>query len=255
VAQAEVCKTLYAGSIPAAASTLARASNDPEVSVGLFDRKKKDLTETGLAGMAVIRSEERAGIYNDTENLSVTDFGMGTYKFRFELEVTLDDGRPPYTVNGKFKVPAKVGGETGPGVTFPIYADPDDPARIEINWDRFIAEGGVAEFQQAHRKQQQNPAQEIAEREEAVRAAAGPAPSMNSTRKEDLEYQLRTGVITKDLYEAIVANNPDMRIEGAEAIMAAAGDPNAATRELLDLQLREGQITQKQYDRQMKYLG
>jgi hypothetical protein len=222
--------------------------------MALFGRKKKDLTETGLTGTAVVRSEERAGIYNDTENVSFTDFGMGTFKFRFELEVTLDDGRPPYTVNGKFKVPAKVGGETGPGVTFPIYADPDDPTRIEINWDRFIAEGGVAEFQEAHRKQHQTPAQVIAEKEEMRLAAAGPEPSMTSGPKETLEWQLRTGIITKDLYEAIVTNNPDMRIEGAEEIMAGAGDPNASARELLDLQLREGQITQKQYDRQMKYL-
>jgi len=223
--------------------------------MGLFDRKKKDLTETGLTGTAVIRSEERAGIYNDTENLSVTDFGMGNFKFRFELEVTLDDGRPSYTVTGKFKVPAKVGGETGPGVTFPIYADPDDPTRIEINWDRFVAEGGVDAFREAHVEQHKTEAQRIGDKEEARLAAAGPAPSMDSSPKEDLEWQLRTGVITKELYEAIVANNPDMRIEGADEIMAAAGDPNAAARELLDLQLREGQITQKQYDQQMKYLS
>lgn len=223
--------------------------------MGLFDRRKKDLTETGIAGKAVIRAEKRVGIYNDRENLSVTDFGMGSYKFRFELEVTLDDGRPPYTVTGKFKVPAKVGGETGPGVTFPVCADPDDPTRIEIDWDRFIAAGGVDEFRDAHLRQHKTAAQVIGDEEEARLAAAGPAPSMSSGPKEDLEWQLRTGVVTKDLYEAIVAANPDMRIEGAEEIMADAGDPNAAARELLDVQLREGQITQKQYDRQVKYFG
>ena len=60
--------------------------------------------------------------------------------------MTLDDGRPPYTVEGWFKVPAKLGGDTGPGVTLPVYADPDDPTNLDINWDRFVAEGGVNKF-------------------------------------------------------------------------------------------------------------
>jgi hypothetical protein len=223
--------------------------------MALLGRKKKDLTDRGLAGKAVIRSEKRVRIYNSTDNLSVTDLGIGSYKFRFELEVTLDDGRQPYTVTGKFKVPAKVGEQTGPGVTFPIYADPDEPTRIEIDWDQFIAEGGVAEFREGHLRQYRTAAQVVGDEEEARLAAAGPAPSMSSGPKEDLEYQLRAGIITKDLYDAMVANNPDLRIEGAEEIMAAAGDPNPAARELLDVQLREGQITQKQYDRQIKHFG
>lgn len=122
--------------------------------MGLFRRKKKDLTLTGLPGTAVIRSEERAEIFNDDESTSLTDFGLGSYKFRFEMEVTLDDGRPAYTVTGKFKVPAKIGGETGPGVSLPIYADPDDPTRVEINWDRFSATGGATKFREGQRDQQ-----------------------------------------------------------------------------------------------------
>lgn len=43
-------------------------------------------------------------------------------------------------------MPAKLGGDTGPGVTLPVYADPDDPTNLDINWDRFVAEGGVNKF-------------------------------------------------------------------------------------------------------------
>lgn len=122
--------------------------------MGLFGRKKKDLTSSGLPGTAVIRSEERAELFNDTDNTSLTDFGLGSYKFRFELEVTLDDGRPPYTVKGKFKVPAKLGGETGPGVSLPVYADPDNPTRIEVNWEQFLATGGAEAFREGQQAQQ-----------------------------------------------------------------------------------------------------
>jgi hypothetical protein len=28
----------------------------------------------------------------------------------------------------------------------PVYADPADPTNIDINWDRFVADGGVNKF-------------------------------------------------------------------------------------------------------------
>lgn len=114
--------------------------------MGLFRRKKKDLMLTGLPGNAVIRKEDWSDFSNDDDTTSLADLGIGNRRFRFELEVTLDDGRPPYTVEGWFKVPAKLDGETGPGVTLPVWADPDDPTNIDINWDRFVAGGGANKF-------------------------------------------------------------------------------------------------------------
>ena len=115
--------------------------------MGLFRRKKKkDLTLTGLPGKAVIRKEDWSEFPTSDDTTSLADLGIGNRRFLFVLEVTLDDGRPPYTVEGWFKVPARLGGETGPGVTLPVYADPDDPSNIDINWDRFVAEGGADKF-------------------------------------------------------------------------------------------------------------
>jgi hypothetical protein len=114
--------------------------------MGLFRRKKKDLTMTGHPGKAVIRKEDWSDFDTGDDTTSLADLGIGNRRFLFVLEVTLDDGRPPYTVEGWFKVPAKLGGETGPGVTLPVYADPDDPTNIDINWDRFVAEGGADKF-------------------------------------------------------------------------------------------------------------
>jgi hypothetical protein len=123
--------------------------------VGLFDRKKKNLVSTGLPGTAVIRAERRAELAQGDDTTYLADYGIGKYKYHFELEVTLDDGRPPYPVSGKFRVPAKAGGEPAPGVTLPVHADPDDPTRIEIDWDRFIAGGGATEHREDRSREHQ----------------------------------------------------------------------------------------------------
>jgi len=112
--------------------------------MGLFGRRKrKELTLTGLRGHAVITKEDWSDFDTGDDETSLADLGIGSRRFRFELEVTLDDGRPPYTVKGWFKVPANLGIETGPGVTLPVYADPDDATNLDINWEQFVAEGGA----------------------------------------------------------------------------------------------------------------
>ena len=114
--------------------------------MGLSGRRRKDLTDGGLTGSAVIRSLESADFWDEhardpDDGVRLTDLGVGRYAFRLELEVQLDDGRAPYTVTDKFKVPIKVGYGAREGATVPVWADPDDPSRLEINWDRFLAEG------------------------------------------------------------------------------------------------------------------
>jgi hypothetical protein len=110
--------------------------------MGLFGRKRKDLVYEGLAGSAVIRAAEQTRPDRQDEYTSLSDLGLGHVGYRMELEVQLDDGREPYTVQGKFKVPTKLDGVVDVGSTIPIYTDPDDLERIEFNWDRFVAEGG-----------------------------------------------------------------------------------------------------------------
>ena len=83
--------------------------------MGLFGRDKKDLASSGIRGQALVVNAERLDLGTDDDSIRLTDVGLGSYKFRFDLEVTLEDGRPPYTVSGKFKVPAKVGGQGGRG--------------------------------------------------------------------------------------------------------------------------------------------
>lgn len=119
--------------------------------MGLFGRKKKkDLVQDGLPGKAVIRSLESADFWDEhskdpDDGIRLTDVGVGHYTLRLELDVRLDDGRAPYTVTAKFKVPAKANYGTHEGATVPVYADPADPSQLEINWDQFLAEGKPGE--------------------------------------------------------------------------------------------------------------
>jgi hypothetical protein len=76
--------------------------------------------------------------------------GMGTpergaqwFNMNLDLEVHVS-GRAPYRVNNEYLVPASA--QLGQGVTLPIKVDPNDPAKIAIDWNaapRPPAEGEV----------------------------------------------------------------------------------------------------------------
>jgi hypothetical protein len=54
----------------------------------------------------------------------------------FNLDIDLEvhvSGRQPYRVNNQYMVPA--GATLGPGVSLPIKVDPNDPAKIAIDWE------------------------------------------------------------------------------------------------------------------------
>ena len=55
------------------------------------------------------------------------------------LEVHLDDGRAPYTVDDRFKIPFKAGQRVEEGQSVPVSVDPKDPSNVDINWDAYIA--------------------------------------------------------------------------------------------------------------------
>jgi hypothetical protein len=117
--------------------------------MGLFGRKKKDLTGVGIPGTAVVDGQEDASFWDDEESFKFTDVGLGHYKYKLSLDVTLDDGRPTYRVVDKFKIPAQYGGWTGRGVKVPVLVDPEDPNHLEINWASWEAEGGPQQSPQA----------------------------------------------------------------------------------------------------------
>jgi hypothetical protein len=69
---------------------------------------------------------------------TATIVGMGTpargaqqYNLDLDLEVHVS-GRAPYRVANQYIVPASA--PLGPGVTLPVKVDPDDQAKIAIDW-------------------------------------------------------------------------------------------------------------------------
>jgi hypothetical protein len=116
--------------------------------VGLFGRKKKDLVFEGIGGSAVIRTavrDERIHKVDESDDPVLADLGIGTRKYRLELDVQLDDGRPVYTASGRFKIPLDVG-ELDTGMRFPVRADPDEPSNVELDWDAWRASPEQAEI-------------------------------------------------------------------------------------------------------------
>jgi hypothetical protein len=118
--------------------------------MGLFGRrKKKDLVFEGIGGRATIRSAERDERIHNADSTSddptFADLGIGTRKYRLELDVQLDDGRPVYTASGRFKIPLDAG-ELDTGISFPVRADPDDPSNVELDWDAWRASPEQAEI-------------------------------------------------------------------------------------------------------------
>ena len=109
--------------------------------MGLFGRKKKDLTLDGLPGSAVVVWLEDAFYDVDDDTISPADLGIGNVKRGMTLDVTLDDGRPTYRIEGKQKLPAKRSADLAEGMKIPLYADPADPQRIDLNWEAFDVSG------------------------------------------------------------------------------------------------------------------
>jgi len=73
---------------------------------------------------------------------AISSFGKSSYTL--EMEVTVP-GRDPFTVTGRYKVPAKAE-KTGlsrtplsKGLELPVRVDSADPERVEIDWNRFAA--------------------------------------------------------------------------------------------------------------------
>jgi Short C-terminal domain len=98
--------------------------------LGQANEQLKELTDQGSDTNRIL-AEGIAG--------TATIIGMGTpargaQKFNLDLDLEVHvSGRAPYRVANQYIVPASA--PLGQGVTLPIKVDPNDPAKIAIDWD------------------------------------------------------------------------------------------------------------------------
>ncbi len=86
---------------------------------------QRRLLVDGIAGEAVI--------------VAMGTPARGAQRFNLDLDLEVHvGGRDPYRVANQYIVPASA--PIGPGVSLPVRVDPDDPARIAIDWEN-VAEG------------------------------------------------------------------------------------------------------------------
>jgi hypothetical protein len=97
---------------------LSQANDQLSELTGASGERDRILAE-GIAGQGVIVGH------------GVPARGAQWFNLEIELEVHIS-GRQPYRVNNEYLVPATA--TLGPGVTLPIRVDPDDPAKIAIDW-------------------------------------------------------------------------------------------------------------------------
>jgi len=97
--------------------------------VGQVNEQLKDLTD---------QSGDEARLLAEGIPGEAVIVGMGTPARgaqRFNLDLDLEvyvSGRPPYRVANQYMVPASA--PIGQGVRLPVRVDPDDPAKIAIDW-------------------------------------------------------------------------------------------------------------------------
>ena len=82
--------------------------------------ERAQILQNGIAGQGVVVAH------------GTPERGAQWFNMDIDLEVHVS-GRQPYRVNNMYMVPA--GATIGQGVTLPIKVDPNDPAKIAIDWD------------------------------------------------------------------------------------------------------------------------
>ena len=99
-------------------------ANEQLKELGGQSGERDKLLAEGIAGEGVIVTH------------GVQARGAQVFNLDIELEVHVS-GRQPYRVNNQYMVPN--GATIGQGVTLPIRVDPDDPAKIAIDWESAAA--------------------------------------------------------------------------------------------------------------------
>jgi hypothetical protein len=82
--------------------------------------ERAGILANGIAGQGVIVAH------------GTPERGAKWFNLDIDMEVHVS-GRQPYRVNNQYMVPA--GATLGQGVSLPIKVDPDDPAKIAIDWE------------------------------------------------------------------------------------------------------------------------
>src|SRR5215218_10590888 len=82
--------------------------------------QRGEILANGIAGQGVIVAH------------GTPERGAQWFNLDIDMEVHVS-GRQPYRVNNQYMVPA--GATLGQGVSLPIKVDPNDPAKIAIDWD------------------------------------------------------------------------------------------------------------------------
>ena len=88
---------------------------------------------TGRKGTAVVKSAKDAGDISDIGVIGDDDAHPDDRLYIFELEVKLP-GRSPYPVRIGHRVPERLFGHVGPGMTVPVAVDRDHDDEVAIDW-------------------------------------------------------------------------------------------------------------------------
>ena len=111
--------------------------------MGLFRRKRK-VGDAGIPGTARVVDVDTSDFWGTSPNndhFHLAEIGRGHVVNHLTLEITLNDGRDPYLVTDEFKVPTKFDSHVVLDTRLPVFADPDDPTIVEVNWYGFEAAG------------------------------------------------------------------------------------------------------------------
>jgi len=174
------------------------------------------------------------------------EFPRGYARHVFVLQVRVGDGRPAYELTGSWLIPGYWDGREWigwiqPGMTIPVKVIGDDQERVAVDWDAFKAAGGQKLVADEHQRKvdAQTAAAEAqamvqvadglddrvakgkmtAEQAEAQKRATelsatgelDDMPPMNASPREGFEWQLKKGLLDQATFDAIIANNPNLK--------------------------------------------
>jgi len=123
------------------------------------DRDRDGLIAEGLGGTATI-VEQRGFASSDDDDIELL---KRDERMLFLLEIAVSDGRAPYQLQGSWKIPGFYKGwdwvqHVEAGMQLPVKVKTDDPERVAIDWEAFVAAGGreiVAEAERKYLEQRQ----------------------------------------------------------------------------------------------------
>lgn len=207
------------------------------------DRGRDDILAEGVDGSALIL-EARGDVSQGPDETA--EFFRNYARHIFVLQIQVGDRRPAYELTGSWLIPGYWKGREWigwlqPGMTIPVKVIGDDQERVAVDWDAFEAAGGQKLV--TDERQRTLDAQVAVETAQAMvqvadqldeRVAKGTmtadqaesqkrsmalsavgelddSPPMSASPREELEWQLKKGILDQATFDAIIANNPDLK--------------------------------------------